>query len=58
MTLGAKFLRKLLASLELVGFPDVEEGRRSYRAGNQVGDAVLLRGMVHGPLFDRLGGVA
>ncbi|MFT7521433.1 MAG: hypothetical protein ACI9MC_003584 [Kiritimatiellia bacterium] len=52
------FYRSLVGSLELAGFPRREGGRRRYLAGNQVGDAVILHGMVHGPLWRRLAGEA
>ena len=44
-------LKSLLTSLEMIGFPDQDEGRLSYRASNPVGDAILLYGLVEGPLW-------
>ncbi|MDF2695514.1 MAG: hypothetical protein K0S65_3897 [Labilithrix sp.] len=44
----------LLSSLELVGFPDPATG--SYRASNDVGDAVLLYALSFGPLWQRVNG--
>jgi hypothetical protein len=46
------FLRELLASVELSAFPDHEHGR--FRAGNDVGDAVMLAALESGPLFTRV----
>lgn len=40
-----EYLRALLASLEMFGFPSETGGRRSYLASNAVGDAVLLAAM-------------
>jgi hypothetical protein len=40
-----EYLRALLASLEMFGFPTETGGRRSYLASNAVGDAVLLAAM-------------
>ena len=48
-----RLLRDLIASLELTGFPLVEDGKRRYAVGNQVGDAVVLYGLVFGPLWAR-----
>jgi hypothetical protein len=49
------FLDGLVASLELGGFPiDGPTGRR-YAAGNQLGDSVILYGMIAGPLWARAG---
>jgi hypothetical protein len=45
------YARALFTSLELAGFPQEQEGRLRYRAGNPVGDAVLLYAMVEGPLW-------
>lgn len=45
------WLRALLASLELAGFPDGDGG---YRASNDVGDAVLLYALSFGPLWQRV----
>lgn len=48
-----EWLAALLRSLDLGGFPLEEDGELRYAAGNQVGDAVLLRALVHGPLWAR-----
>ena len=44
-------LESLLTSLEMIGFPRESEGRLRYLASNPVGDAVLLYGLVEGPLW-------
>jgi hypothetical protein len=46
------WLGDLLASLELAGFRDASTDR--YRAGNDVGDAVLLYALAFGPLAARM----
>jgi len=47
------YLEGLHRSLDLAGFPDVdEEGALRFAASNQVGDAVLLYSLVEGPLWD------
>ena len=50
------FLRGLVTSLELAGFPIDEHGQRRYAAGNDLADAVILYAMVQGPLGERLRG--
>lgn len=51
-----EWLRALQASLDLAGFPITDdEGGLRYAASNQVGDAVLLYAMVHGPLWAKVG---
>ena len=47
-------LMGLIKSLEFVGFPHVEGQTLRYRASNPVGDAVLLYGLVEGPLWRRV----
>ncbi|MDP6947269.1 MAG: hypothetical protein QF464_24185, partial [Myxococcota bacterium] len=47
-------LDRLLRSLEFAAFPAEESGRLAYRASNPVGDAVLLYGLVAGPLWQRV----
>ena len=49
-----EFLRKLLASLHLAGFPLEKDGRLRFCASNQVGDAVLLYAMVMGPVWEKV----
>ncbi len=49
-------LDRLLRSLEFAAFPDEDSGRLAYRASNPVGDAVLLYGLVEGPLWQRVMG--
>ena len=44
-------LASLLTSLEMIGFPEQNEGALRYLASNPVGDAVLLYGLVEGPLW-------
>ena len=46
-----KQLRRLLASLELAGFPIDDASGRRYAAGNELADAVILYGLVQGPLW-------
>jgi hypothetical protein len=46
------YLRPLLASLDLAGYPD-RDGTR-YWASNEVGDAVLLYAFEAGPIFERV----
>ena len=48
------YLKQLLRSLDMMGFPTEENGQLLYRASNPVGDAVMLYGMVEGPLWDRV----
>ncbi|MEX0775425.1 MAG: hypothetical protein WD042_06890 [Phycisphaeraceae bacterium] len=48
------FLRELLTSLQFAGFPCTDDHGRSYAAGNQVGDAVLLYALVQGPLWQQV----
>jgi hypothetical protein len=43
-------LRGLLASLELAGFPEHQEGCLRYAAGNDLADAVVLYALSGGPL--------
>jgi hypothetical protein len=50
-----EFLDGLVASLELAGFPIDAEGGRRYAAGNALADAVILYGLVCGPLWERAG---
>lgn len=47
------FLRGLVASLELAGFPVDHRGHRRYAAGNDLADAVILYALVQGPLAER-----
>lgn len=49
-----KRYRQLLGSLELLGLPIEESGRLRSAASNQVGDAVILYGMVTGPTWKRV----
>lgn len=46
---------RLLASVELAGFPIRRDGALRYAASNQVGDAVLLYSLVLGPLWRKVG---
>ncbi len=46
--------RALRASLQVTALPVEEQGRRRFRASNAVGDAVILAGMVAGPLWERV----
>lgn len=46
----------LRASLAVTALPVEEQGRRRFRASNAVGDAVILAGLVAGPLWKRLAG--
>ena len=46
-----KNLKSLLTSLEMIGFPELTDGRIRYLASNPVGDAVLLYSLVEGPLW-------
>lgn len=50
-----RFYRSLHASLSLFGLPRDNDGLRSYRAGNAVGDTVILAGCTAGPLWERIG---
>ena len=47
------YLRSLLASLNLGGFPTTKHGTLRYCASNQVGDAVLLYALTFGPLWEK-----
>jgi hypothetical protein len=47
------FLKPLLTSLRLGGFPVRRDGELSFAASNHVGDAVILYALVQGPLWDR-----
>lgn len=47
------WLAALLRSLDLAGFPLADQDGLRYAASNQVGDAVLLRALLHGPLWAR-----
>ena len=49
-----QYLKKLLRSLEFMGFPTEKEERLHYQASNPVGDAVLLYAMVEGKLWERV----
>lgn len=49
------FLDGLLTSLGFAAFPHDDEAGRTYLAGNQLGDAVLLYALVQGPLFHAAG---
>ena len=44
-------LKQLLISLNMIGFPQQQNGQLQYLASNPVGDAVLLYGLVEGPLW-------
>jgi hypothetical protein len=44
----------LFRALDFAAFPMSEDNQLRYGASNQVGDAVLLYGLVQGPLWDRL----
>jgi hypothetical protein len=48
------YLNKLLRSLQMMGFPTEENNQLFYQASNTVGDAVMLYGMVEGPLWERI----
>jgi len=48
------FLGKLIASLNLGGFPAERDGALKFCASNQVGDAVALYALVCGPLWERV----
>ena len=49
-----EYLTSLLTSLNFLGFPTETDGQRYYQASNPVGDAVLLYGMVLGPLWEEV----
>lgn len=49
-----EYLGALVSSLELAAFPVREGETLRYAASNQVGDAVLLHALLHGPLWARL----
>ena len=42
------------ATVDFAAFPDHADGELRYCASNQVGDAVLLRALVQGPLWQRI----
>ena len=44
-------LKALLVSLQMIGFPKYVKDQLHYLASNPVGDAVLLYGLVEGPLW-------
>jgi len=48
------YLKQLLYSLEFAAFPHEADGQLIYRASNPVGDAVLLYGLVEGPLWQKV----
>jgi hypothetical protein len=48
------YLNRLLRSLEFAAFPYEKNGQLAYGASNPVGDAVLLYGLVEGPLWRRV----
>ncbi len=48
------YLSELLRSLEFAAFPEEKNGQLVYHASNPVGDAVLLYGLVEGPLWRRV----
>ncbi|MBI4026419.1 MAG: hypothetical protein HY360_15650 [Verrucomicrobia bacterium] len=48
------YLRKLITSLNLAGFPKTEKGALRYCASNQVGDAVMLYALTLGPVWKRV----
>jgi hypothetical protein len=48
------YLYRLLRSLEFAAFPREENGQLIYQASNPVGDAVLLYGLVEGPLWQKV----
>jgi hypothetical protein len=48
------YLNQLLRSLEFAAFPDEKNDQLVYHASNPVGDAVLLYGLVEGPLWHRV----
>ena len=50
------YLRQLLTSLELAGFPLADDGGLRYAASNHVGDAVMLYALTCGPLWERVRG--
>lgn len=50
-TFDPGWLASLVASLDFAAFPIEEDGTLRYAASNQVGDAVLLRALAHGPLW-------
>ncbi|MCK5706565.1 MAG: hypothetical protein KAI43_02840 [Candidatus Aureabacteria bacterium] len=47
------YLQKLLTAVQFAGFPIEKNGELKYGASNQVGDAVLLYGLVVGPLWEK-----
>lgn len=51
------FLREIATSLAFAGFPVERDGRLYHAAGNQVGDAVALYGLVNGPVWAKIGRV-
>jgi len=48
------WLSSLIGSLNFMGFPMRDGENLRYAASNQVGDAVLLYALVHGPLWQRI----
>jgi hypothetical protein len=48
------FLKALLASLRLGGFPQEEDGTLTFRACNSLGEAVLLYSMAAGPMWKKV----
>ncbi|MDK1031592.1 MAG: hypothetical protein QGD94_06275 [Planctomycetia bacterium] len=50
----ADFTRALVTTLQFIGFPIERDGRLEYAASNQVGDAVLLYGLVNGPVWEKV----
>ncbi|MDK2970523.1 MAG: hypothetical protein PWP23_278 [Candidatus Sumerlaeota bacterium] len=51
-----EWLGELIASLNFAAFPEEKDGTLRYHASNQVGDAVILYAMAHGPLWAKLRG--
>jgi hypothetical protein len=49
-----EYLQQLLRSLTFMGFPAEKNNQLQYLASNPVGDAVLLYGLVEGPLWQRV----
>ena len=50
----AKFLKALLASLHLGGFPAEQDGTLTFYACNTVGEAVVLYSMTAGPIWTKV----
>jgi len=50
----ADFIRSLAGTVQFLGFPIERNGRLRFAASNQVGDAVMLYGLVLGPVWEKV----